>query len=134
MITIELPHPPSVNTYWRIGHHGRMHISAQGVDYRRAVMEAVAGAGLRMGYSTPVTVHVVWYPPDNRRRDIDNVLKALLDALGAANVYEDDSQVHALSIERGPVTKGGSVVVRVRPLPAGSRTTGAGPSTIGPCG
>lgn len=38
--------------------------------------------------------------PDNRRRDAVNLLKAPLDALAHAGVYEDDSQIVELSIRR----------------------------------
>jgi crossover junction endodeoxyribonuclease RusA len=39
------------------------------------------------------------YPPDRRVRDIDNPLKALLDALRAAGMFADDRQIKRLLIE-----------------------------------
>jgi crossover junction endodeoxyribonuclease RusA len=51
------------------------------------------------------------YPPDRRRRDIDNVLKAILDALQRAGVYNDDSQISRLYIERCEPVRGGAVRV-----------------------
>lgn len=56
------------------------------------------------------------YPPDRRKRDIDNVLKALLDALQHAGCYEDDSQLDDLRIVRCEVRKGGSCVVVITPI------------------
>jgi crossover junction endodeoxyribonuclease RusA len=52
-------------------------------------------------------MEVYLYPPDNRKRDVDNILKPLLDALEHANVYENDSQIDKLCVTRMPVTKGG---------------------------
>ena len=52
-------------------------------------------------------------PPDHRRRDLDNVQKALLDALAKGGAYRDDSQIDRLQVERGPVTPGGMVLVEI---------------------
>ena len=53
------------------------------------------------------------YPPDKRRRDIDNVLKATLDALQHGGAYADDCQIDYLTISRSgsAVTKGGRMRV-----------------------
>ena len=45
------------------------------------------------------------YPPDARRRDIDNYNKALCDALTHAGVWEDDSQAKRMLVEWGSVLK-----------------------------
>lgn len=39
-------------------------------------------------------------PPDRRRRDVDNSLKALLDAMQFGGVYHDDSQIVRLTVEK----------------------------------
>lgn len=62
----------------------------------------------------PLIVDVVVHPPDRRRRDIDNVQKALLDALQHAGAYSDDSQIIRLSIERGRPVDGGKTIVQIR--------------------
>ena len=51
--------------------------------------------------------------PDRRRRDIDNVGKALLDALQHAGCFDDDEQIDVLHIERRTVIKGGACRVVV---------------------
>lgn len=51
------------------------------------------------------------YPPDNRKRDLDNALKVLFDSFEMAGVYEDDSQIKELHAKMMPVLKPGKVVV-----------------------
>lgn len=40
------------------------------------------------------------FPPDKRKRDLDNLFKAVLDSLQAARVFPDDCQIDELSIKR----------------------------------
>jgi crossover junction endodeoxyribonuclease RusA len=110
--TIELPYPPSVNGYFA-SVHGRQILSKKGRDYRTAVITAVLLNGRPKTFAGRLTLDVMLYPPDLRRRDLDNVCKSLLDALGKALIYEDDSQVDDLRIRRGKVTKPGKAVVTV---------------------
>jgi hypothetical protein len=54
-------------------------------------------AGPRAGPLTgPLELDVLLFPPDHRRRDLDNPLKAILDALEHAGLYADDAQVARL--------------------------------------
>lgn len=109
---IELPWPPSVNRYWRnIG--TRAIISKAGREYRQAVQAVVLLAGVRPFMLGELSVEISAYPPDARRRDLDNVLKAPLDALGLCGVYEDDSQIARLLIYRNKPSRPGKLVVRV---------------------
>lgn len=100
-MTIVLPYPPSMNTYWRSLRSGRMAgrvlISERGRAFRVEV-EAVARAHGVGKVAGPLKVTIGLHPPDRRRRDIDNPIKPLLDALTHAGAWEDDSQIRALHV------------------------------------
>jgi len=96
-LEITLPWPPSVNTYWRTV-NGRMIISAKGREYRTAVGKQIIEQKMIKHFSGPLQVEIEAWRPDKRRRDLDNLFKATLDALAHAGVYEDDSQIVDLRI------------------------------------
>ncbi|MGE4157634.1 MAG: RusA family crossover junction endodeoxyribonuclease [Planctomycetota bacterium] len=114
MIEFELPWPPSVNHYYRrVG--PRTLISREGRRFRERVCAILAAAGVRpMAGRLHVEIEV--YPPDRRRRDIDNVQKALLDALEHGGAYRDDSQIVRLEVEKREVEPGGKTVVRIEEM------------------
>ena len=111
MIEVELPFPPSVNHYYR--HVGpRTLISREGRRFRERVTSVLAALGVRP-LAGPLEVCIDLFPPDRRRRDIDNVQKALLDSLQHGGAYEDDSQIVRLVIEKREVFPGGRVIVTI---------------------
>lgn len=60
-----------------------------------------------------LAVDIELYPPDRRKIDIDNRIKALLDVMEHAGVYEDDSQIDKLTVVRRAIEKHGAVVVKI---------------------
>lgn len=116
-----LPFPPSVNTYWRAPNKGplagRHLISAKGRAYQSEACAAIIEQLRRLPKpsSAPAAVEIVLFPPDARRRDIDNYNKALFDALTHAGIWEDDSQIKRMLVEWGPVLKGGRVDITITP-------------------
>ncbi len=110
----ELPYPASINHYWRrVG--PRTLISREGRRFRRNVMAILAEMGIEP-LTGKLIVDVEVFPPDRRRRDIDNVLKSLLDALEHGGAFHDDSQIVKLTIEKGERVEGGKTLVRIRKL------------------
>jgi len=108
-IQLVLPYPPSVNHYWgQAGNH--RFIGKKGKEFRAAVSNAVCEAGIQP-LEGRLAVHVALYPPDKRKRDIDNVLKSLLDACEHAGCYENDSQIDELHITRREIIKDGSCTI-----------------------
>lgn len=101
MLTLSLPYPPSVNHYWR-HFRGRTVISREGRTFRTNVCALLAGGnGPRKPPSGGrIALAMDAFPPDRRRRDLDNIQKAVLDALQHAGVYEDDNQIDLLVTRR----------------------------------
>ena len=114
---IALPWPPTVNLYWRHKVTGRLatvYVSAAGKAYRKAVNDLVMEAAMVQRYlkqAGPLRVVIEAFPPDRRKRDLDNVLKSLLDSLTHAGVWEDDSQIQDLRIYKATIA--GMVKVRI---------------------
>lgn len=54
-------------------------------------------------------IHILIYPPDKKRRDLDNVCKVILDTLQRAGIYDDDFKIWKLTIERKEVRQYGEV-------------------------
>ena len=108
---LTLPYPPSVNTYW--GFRGsRRFLTKKAVEFKKAVAAEVSG-----GFVTDrLLVSVQLFPPDRRIRDIDNVVKPLLDALVQAGAMSDDSQIDYLVVARDEVIAGGKCVVELQPV------------------
>jgi len=111
-LEVELPYPPSVNHYWRYA-RGRFYISPAGHSYRKAVAAALFGCEKLSG---PVALEIEVYPPDRRRRDLDNILKSVLDALEHAGAFDDDAQVASIFVERKEVVREGKCRVRLRKI------------------
>jgi len=58
-------------------------------------------------------VDILVFPPDNRRRDLDNVLKAILDSLEDAKVFKDDSLIDDLRVRRMDTFKDGKIEIGI---------------------
>lgn len=109
-VQLNLPWPPSVNQYWRhVSMKGgtRALVSEQGREYRKRALWEIKSQ-LKGGFEPftgPVKFDAVFFPPDRRKRDLDNLLKATLDALTAGHVWVDDHLVHEISVRWGEVRK-----------------------------
>lgn len=110
-----LPWPPSLNTYYRSLNKGplagRVLISEKGRDYRAHVQMLVRGVNAFVGGR--IKIELGAYPPDKRARDLDNLLKCVLDSLQEARIIENDSMIDDLQIIRGEVRKGGEMHVKI---------------------
>ena len=113
MLFLELPAPPTANTYYR-NFRGRMVISKRGRSYRDQVRLLFLE---RFPLQNPMTgrlkITLDYWPPDKRTRDIDNIQKPVLDSLNHAGVFEDDRQAVWLLSRKWEKKKNGRLIVRV---------------------
>lgn len=116
---LTLPFPPSVNSYWRAPSKGplkgRHLVSEAGRKFQKATRAAILEQlrAVPKPSTALAEVHIVLYPPDQRRRDIDNYNKALFDVMTMTGIWEDDSQVKRMPVEWGDVTKKGKVEITI---------------------
>lgn len=120
---LRLPWPPSVNHYWRRMQIRGKHIvsiSKKGREFRKAVVgDVLRQLGTRPEpYAGRMGVRLELYPPDRRKRDIDNHHKALFDALTHTGIWEDDGQVDEIHTYRMNVTPPGCAIVEIWPREA----------------
>ena len=109
ILRFELPYPPSINHYYVHSARG-VTLGAKGQSYRRdAVFLLHKFRGSCKDKKIAVTINV--FPPDKRKRDIDNILKCLLDAMEYANVYENDNQIDMLTVIRRQRVPNGCVQI-----------------------
>ena len=115
MLVLNLPLPPSVNTYRTI-FRGRMGISKAGRAFKEQVSDYVAEYQVPKLGTARLQMQVTLYPRDRRKQDIDNRIKALWDALADAGVFDNDEQIDVLMIQRGEIKKGGGCLVLIEIL------------------
>ena len=114
-LTLTLPEPPSANAYWR--HVGaRVLLSREARAYRLAVIDLVRALPLATRRQLPITGEVMltlaWYR-SRRAGDLDNRLKQPLDALQAAGVLVNDSQIVTLHATRAESPRAGRIDVTI---------------------
>jgi crossover junction endodeoxyribonuclease RusA len=115
-LTVRLPYPPSVNDYWKFNRSfGSVYIAKEGkvfrenvlIEWRRQTGDVTFGGGHRLA----MRVEVVF--PDKRDRDLDNILKATLDALQYAGAYQNDKHIKLLIVENSRVESPGWIDVTI---------------------
>ena len=121
MLEIYVPFPPTINSYYVKSRNG-IFLSNKGKLFRASLAESVIEQlGDFCPYGSPMSpdpdirllLEVVLFMPDKRKRDLDNYMKALLDAFTCAGLWTDDSIIDQLFVYRGAVVKGGRTFVRV---------------------
>lgn len=126
MIEIELPYPPSINHYKKIGRlvrtkTGKMYqVRANTNDTKIFYFDVLAKIshlkchkGLKSFQGSTISVEVLLHPPDARKRDIDNPIKPILDSLQRAGLFDDDYQIACLLVRRMIIIPKGKVIVRI---------------------
>ena len=112
MVIFDLPLPPSVNHYW-LQSGGRRFLSKAGRQFKADVSEAVIAQNVPKLGIQRIKVRIHLFPKDRRKIDLDNRLKACLDAMQDAGVFDDDEQIDHLTIQRAAIKSGGGVTVAI---------------------
>lgn len=113
--TIKLPWPPSVNHYLKIcGKSLRKTHAAN--KYINSVFYIVRAQKIKSFGTSRLSVEIKAHPPDNRKRDLDNILKMIFDSLENADVFENDNQIDEIKIKREEKKKGGEIIVTLKTI------------------
>lgn len=112
MITLVLPYPPTVNHMYRRA-RGHLALTPEALAFRHAVRMIAMVQGVTP-ITGPVAVFIDVYRP-RRRGDLDNILKATLDALNGI-AYRDDEQVTEIHAQRYDDKESPRIEVSVVPL------------------
>lgn len=100
-----LPWPPSVNRLYRYTPAG-VKLSEAGRKYVLAVCRALP-VGVVTKLRDRLIIHATLHAPNARSYDVDNRLKALLDACTKACVWHDDRLIDEIHVGRGEVDPDG---------------------------
>ena len=97
-VSLRLPWPPTVNHYYGRSSNGRVYLKDAGRLYRRKAAVEFARLGCPR-LEGPVSVSLILIPPDKRKRDIDNIRKAVYDAIsdrrGHRGIIADDADIRS---------------------------------------
>ena len=118
MIELDIPFPPSVNSIWR--NVGRKTLASR--DYRKWKTEARNMLNAQWickdnpsWLADRLSVEIYLTPDSHRRWDVDNRVKAVLDALQGTWIA-DDHQVDRLLVVRLPKDQVKKCLVRLAPF------------------
>ena len=109
MINVKLPWPPTINHYYTIA-RGRKVLSKWARVYKQQCAVELILQDAPKNITARLEVNIDAYPPDKRKRDLDNIIKPLLDAIQDYGMF-DDEQIDILRIRRRE--KGGYVRVHI---------------------
>ena len=88
--------PPSLNSMYR-KFRNRVVLSQQAKDFKQLIADSVSDNFT--GLSGKLHLQVTFMFADNRKRDIDNYLKVLLDAMKGI-LFQDDDQIFSMQVTK----------------------------------
>lgn len=127
-LAITLPYPPSANRLWRT-YRGRTVRSAEYQSWRNAAGLIVQAAARGCGLDGPYIMALEVGRPDRRRRDLDNLIKPVGDALVLGGAVRDDADCHRIEAEWVPGIAG--VRVSLSSIFTGRAAATSSPSATG---
>jgi crossover junction endodeoxyribonuclease RusA len=109
-----VPFPPSGNRYWRVWEK-KIVKSKEAKVYMNTV-RLMTIPFRRLFWEGRLFEHVQFHAPDDKARDLDNYVKILNDALESAQVFQNDSQVDSMHLDRKEIRDPGCAIVRIMEL------------------
>lgn len=109
ILRFSIPFPPSINHYYIHTSRGVI-LGKKGKKYRNDVFHLLHDYRHACG-DKRLVLTLNAFMPDRRKRDLDNLCKATLDALQYACVFDDDAQIDMLTVIRRGIAKGGYIGV-----------------------
>jgi Holliday junction resolvase RusA-like endonuclease len=120
LTAVPLPLGPSINVYWserivwsaeKKRHFPIRYVTHEGKAYQKYIRELMLERQAWYRSENPLYLRLLCCFPDERGRDIDNVVKVLQDSLMNGHVFKSDTQVKQLEVREGPRLKPGVVFV-----------------------
>jgi crossover junction endodeoxyribonuclease RusA len=111
---IQLPWPPTVNHYYTVARNRKI-LSEEGRVYKKYATTCMMAQRIpkKSKEDGPFCVYIVARPPDRRRRDLDNLLKPILDSMVDYGAIPDDYLIDDIRIVRFEPVKDGQIEVRL---------------------
>lgn len=106
---------PSVNTYWRKWNN-RMVISKAGREFKKKASNIFSKEFLEDNpYDCILKVKIELRFKDERRRDIDNYNKALLDSMSGI-VFKDDCLIQEMNLKKYSGCEKDEIIIEIEEL------------------
>ena len=114
---IVLPMPPSLNRLYRMG-KGNFYTSSESKLYDNLVWAMVRETNQQNCFTEEdrLRLEIFVHAENNRKFDLDNLIKKCQDSLQFAGVYPNDNQIDELWVQRGEIRKPAEVYVYIRTL------------------
>lgn len=109
MPTLTLPYPPSMNRLWRHA-HGRTYKNPDAQKFQMVAQTQARTLGLTEPLTGPIRLWVSLHPPGKKSIDLDNSMKAAIDALNGIAWLDDSQLVEILARKAEPVEAGALIV------------------------
>ena len=110
-ITLELPLPPTINSYWGFSGHRRF-LTLPAREFKQQVAHIVNQQKINFE-DQKLSIDITLFWKDKRIQDLDNRCKPLLDSLVQAGLANDDGQFKEIHIYEGGILKGGKTLIKI---------------------
>jgi len=88
-VELKLPWPPSVNNAYRSLGMGRVVKTKTAREYFSGIAKLIQAKQIPPFGDSRLKILIRCYPPDNRRRDLGNLDKVLMDTLEHSGLFKD---------------------------------------------